>query len=403
MSSATCDQVPVPTIWSRQLVLLLTAESGLLTAFYLLASVVPLYAAANGGGQRAAGLATGTLMLSTVVTDLAVARLLARYGYRAALIAGAALLGLPMISLIASSGLPLILAVCLIRGVGLGLVVVAGPALAAELVPDDRRGEGIGLYGVAVGLPSVVGLPLGVWLARHAGFHVVFAAGAIVALAAMGPALALPARQRRARQRRASRGRTRQEGGRQARHASVFSGLLRGGLVRPSLVFAATTLGAGVIMTFVPLAMSAWSASIALLAYSGAAPVARWVAGRYGDRRGTGRLLVPVMLVTAAGSAGLLAVHSPASVIIGMAVYGAGFGAAQNLTLTVMLDRAPRDEYGKVSAVWNVAYDGGMGVGAVGFGLVAGVTGYRTGFALVTCLLLIALIPAWLDQNRGRA
>jgi predicted MFS family arabinose efflux permease len=385
VTSASCDGLPVPSIWSRHLVLLLTAEFALLAAFYLLISVVPLLAAREGGA--AAGLATGTMMLSTVATELTVDRFLARYGYRIGLIAGAVLLGVPVLALIPAPGLPVILAVCLVRGAGLGVVVVAGPALAAELVPATRRGEGLGLYGVAVGLPSVLGLPLGVWLARLAGFDAVFLAGAVIPLAAIGSAAGLPRR-----------------AGRAERRGRVAAGWRGRGLARPGLVFAATTLAAGVIVTFLPLAVPGWSgrlAPTALLAYAASAPLTRWAAGRYGDRRGSGRLLVPSALVVAVGAAGLLDRHSPLSVLVGMTLFGAGFGAEQNVTLTLMLERVPRTEFGRVSVLWNLAYDAGMGVGAVVFGLLVSATSYLAGFAVITAVLLVGLIPARRDQAEG--
>jgi hypothetical protein len=41
-----------------------------------------------------------------------------------------------------------------------------------------------------------------------------------------------------------------------------------------------------------------------------------------------------------------------------------GFGVTQNATQTLMYDRVAESGYGAVSAVWNLAYDGGMGLGA---------------------------------------
>ncbi len=63
---------------------------GASVSFFLLLSVVPRYATTSG-----AGLATGALMLSTVLGELAAPRLVARYGYRVALIAGLTLPALP--------------------------------------------------------------------------------------------------------------------------------------------------------------------------------------------------------------------------------------------------------------------------------------------------------------------
>jgi hypothetical protein len=68
----------------------------------------------------------------------------------------------------------------------------------------------------------------------------------------------------------------------------------------------------------------------------------------------------------------------------------------------MMYDRVAEAEYARASAVWNLAYDGGMGIGAVTFGAIVGVTGYPTAFGLTVIVLIGAFVPAWLDQ-RGRA
>lgn len=400
MSQANEGRAALPSIFSRDLALLLLTEFSLMTCFYLLVSVVPLYAAHGGEASLRAGLATGVMMVSTVLAELAAPRLLARLGYRIVLITGALLLGLPALVLMASSALPLVLGVCLLRGIGLGVVVVSGSALAAELVPVERRSEGLGLYGVAADVPSVLGLSLGVWVSQHAGFDPVFLSSAAVALAAAAAASGLHGQRGRA----TASGRA-PDASVLRRRAGVLRGMRADGLDRPVAVFGATTLAAGVVVTFLPLAVPSRSGSLAaaaLLSYSAAAPLTCWLAGRYGDRHGSGSLLVPVIAVSAVGLAGLVAVHNPAAVIIGMTLFGAGFGAAQNVTIALMMGRVPPTDFGRASALWNLAYDAGIGTGAVGFGLLAQAVGYRAGFAVTTAVLLAALLPAWRDQAGTR-
>ena len=86
------------------------------------------------------------------------------------------------------------------------------------------------------------------------------------------------------------------------------------------------------------------------------------------------------------------------AVLAGVALVGAGFGVAQNATLTLMYSRVPESGYGTVSALWNIAYDGGMGLGAVGFGAVAAHTGYPAAFTLTAAAMLAAVTPAWRDR-----
>lgn len=62
------ERAPLVT---RALMLRFVSIVGASASFFLLLPVVPLYAGASGGGGRTAGLATGALMLSTVVGELA--------------------------------------------------------------------------------------------------------------------------------------------------------------------------------------------------------------------------------------------------------------------------------------------------------------------------------------------
>jgi MFS family permease len=372
------------SLLTRPLVLLLIASVGGLAGFYLLMPVVPLYVSMTGMGDVGAGLATGTMMLATVLTELGVPSLVDRYGYRAAMAWGLLLLAVPAAALAMTSSLPVVLGVCLLRGAGLAIIVVAGAALVARLVPDERRGEGLGLYGVAVGVPSIVCLPSGLWLSEHYGYGPVFLVGAALSLLALVAVPGLPTRSTR------------------IEHPGGVLDVLRvGGLARPSVVFGAVTLAAGVLLTFLPLAVggSRQLAAVALLVQSCATPLARWLAGRYGDRHGSGVLLVPAVLTAALGTAGLVWVHSPLAVIGGAGLFGIGFGIAQNATLALMFERVPKAKYGQASALWNFAFDGGMGIGAIGFGFLAGPAGYPAGFTVTAAVLALAVLPAWRDRR----
>jgi predicted MFS family arabinose efflux permease len=370
------------------LALVFVASFGATSSLYLLLSVVPLYATSLGAGGVGAGLATAALMLSTVAAELATPRLASRFGYRLMFGAGLLLLGAPALALPAAASMAGILAVNLVRGLGFAIIVVVGSALVGLLVPDERRGEGLGLYGIVVGVPGVVALPLGVWLAGRVGFAPVLIAGGVCALVGLPPVLGLPGRTAEREQ-----------------HLGMLAGLRMPGLLRPALVFSAITTAAGVVVTFLPLAVTGASggvAALALLAQAAAATITRWWAGRHGDRHGPATLLVPSLLTAAAGMAALVLVGSTAAVLVGMVVFGAGLGVAQNVTLALMFERVPASGYSTASALWNLAFDAGIGVGAAGFGVVVAQTDYPAAFAITAGVMLLALAPALRDREAVR-
>jgi MFS family permease len=389
-SNGTRGSIGTPggRILSGPLALVFLSEFCALTSFYLLLSVTPMYAAAAGAGSAGAGLVTSVLLLGTVAAELAAPVLMRRYGYWALLAAGALLLGVPALALLPGGSLASMVAVSVVRGLGFGLCTVITGALTAVLLPPERRGEGLGLFGVVATAPGIVALPGGVWLAGHAGMAtvvVVAAATAVVPLTAF-PWLSGRTAPRTAEAAPADTGRP----------DGLLAGLRQGGQLRPFLIFAASTVAAGVVVSFLPLAtgVSGNVAAAGLLVQALTATISRWWAGRHGDRTGYARLLVPALAIASLGMIAMIWLASPVAVIGGMCLFGIGFGIAQNATFALMIDRMPPSGLGTASALWNLAYDAGYGAGPVLFGVLVGHTGYPAAFALTASLMLAALPAA---------
>jgi len=385
------------------------AEFTSLTSFFLLLSVMPMLAAA-GAGSSGAGLMTGSLLLGTVTAEAAAALTIRRFGYRMVLTAGAVLLGVPALAMLTREPQSVMLSVSFVRGLGFGLCGVVTGALTATLLPPDRRGEGLGLLGIVSGVPAVVALPAGVWLAGH---HLAAAAAAMAAAIGVLPLAAirwLPdgrnavgrnavgrnAVGRNADGRNAD-GRNADGGEAVGREADVRqarpgrgSTRITGAALRLPLIFAAVTIAAGVLDSFLPLAKGIPSnlSSTALLVQAIIATLSRWQAGKRGDRYGHARLLVPALAVAALGMAAMMVLGSPAAIFTGMVLFGAGFGVLENATFALLIEQLPE---AKASALWNFAYDAGYGAGPAAFGLLCVHTGYPAAFALTAALILAAV------------
>jgi MFS family permease len=385
---------PVAPIITRPLALVFLTEFCALTGFYLLLSVTPMYAAGAGAGSAGAGLVTGVLLLGTVAAELAAAILMKRHEHRTLLAAGLVLLGAPALALLAGGPLAVIVAVSVVRGFGFGLSTVVTGALTAVLLPPERRGEGLGLFGVVACVPGVVALPSGVWLTGHYGYPVVVGLAAAAALVPLAAYPWLPGTAGR---------RTAGAGAGAGQPAGLVAGLRHKGQLRLSLIFAASTVAAGVVVSFLPLAagVSGAVAATGLLAQALAATVSRWWAGRHGDRHGHARLLAPGLVVASLGMTAMIWLASPAAVIAGMALFGTGFGIIQNATFVLMIDRMPVSGLSTASALWNLAYDAGYGAGPAAFGLFVGHTGYPAAFALTGVLMLAALPSARRESAAG--
>jgi len=372
---------------TRPVVLLILVAFAALFGFQLLLSVVPLYTDEAGGGNLGAGFATAAFMLSTVLTQIQMPRILGHYGYRRALAAGLLFLGVPALFYPYVQTLVPILAVTLVRGVGFGAVTVVFAALVVELAPPYRRGEALGLLGVAVTLPNIFCNALGLWLAGRFGYEVAFLIGGFVPLLGLGMIPWI----------RSSSPST-NEG--EESKAGFFAGLGRPPLRRIFLLFAATTMAGGVVLTFLPLAVpgpGVFSAASALLVVGITSTSSRWWAGRFGDRSDPRLLLTPGLLACAAGMFCLPL--GGAILLIGALLFGTGFGLLQNATLILMMGRISKSEYGLGSTLWNAAFDAGTGIGAFSFGFVISAVGFSWSFFICSAMVASALLLVLLDHS----
>ncbi|MEX5235264.1 MFS transporter [Kocuria arenosa] len=358
--------------------LLLTMTVLGFSGYAALLAVAPLWAVRGGADTVGAGLVNGVLMLFTVLTQLFVPRALRRFGWAPVLVAGMLLLGLPALAHGVSDALGPTLALSAVRGLGFGVLTVTGSALVAELVEPERRGRAIGAYGLAIAGPQVLFLSAGPWIAEQLGFWVVFVVAALPAVAVV-PAIGLARLLHHVPE----------EVDERTPYASLFP---------PMALLIGVTLAGGALITFMAqMSSSTVLTALALLLMSIVAALARWRIGSLSDRHGPRRFIAPLVLLTTAGMIVIAwAVRDPQAteapaLMVGAAMVGISYGGLQNLTLVVTFQAVRRQHYGPASAVWNIGFDAGTGIGAVVVGMVAAGTSFSTALLVAGAISLLTL------------
>ncbi len=370
------------------------------SGYAVLLPVAPLWAVHGGANAAGSGLVNGLLLTFTVLTQLLVPGSLRRFGWGPVLVTGLIMLGVPAVAYAATDALAPVLALSAARGIGFGIITVTGSAAVAQLVNPVRRGEAIGAYGLAIALPNLVLLPLGPWIAEHIGFWVIFVISGAPLLgvpAALRLAAAIPDSGRAAPATSATR---------TADVEPQRTAYLR--LIRPMLLLLAVTLAGGAIITFAPQMVSAaWITTLGLFVMGLVAAFTRWRVGTLADRHGAEPFIWPLIVVTAVGM--ILAAWSVvdqeqtrvAVFLIGMAVVGTAYGALQNFTLVMAFGAVSRPHHNLASAIWNVGFDAGTGLGSVAVGAIA----LQSSFTVALCVaagLSLATLPVALRRSPVR-
>nr|WP_221203463.1 MFS transporter [Modestobacter versicolor] len=361
-------------------------------SYSVLISALPAQATRLGAGLTAAGAVTTVFLVATVLAQLAVPLLVRRWGLAPVLAAGLVALGAPSPLYALADDVRWLAVISAVRGLGFAALCVLGGAIAASVVPPERRGESLGIYGLAVAVPTLVTVPAGTALTLAGHFWVV----ALLATAPVAALVFVP---------RATRSVLRP--GADA-PAPDGRGAVRAALP-PSLVLLVVTLAGGGLLTFLPIERPDGAlAPVALLLFGLTSALSRWRAGVLVDRVGA-RLLLPAALAT--GVAGVLLVAlgltgrggpAAAAVLTGALAFGAAYGAVQNLSMVLALRRAGTGPAATVSAVWNASFDSGTAIGAAGVGALAATgLGLPWTYVVVAALLALAL-PTAVVVGAGR-
>jgi predicted MFS family arabinose efflux permease len=354
------------------------------TSFFLTLASLPYWAVEGGSSVSAAGLVTTLMLLTTVLVQLTVPSLVLRLGSTNVMVLGVLLLTIPASAYLLSASLPWLLVVSAVRGAGFAMVTVITVMLLGSLAPPGRRSEAVGLHGLAVNLPNLVAVPVGVALTLAGQF-------AIVTALASAPALVALCWKRLSRDLRVSA-----TGGSAAQSVHGARHAIRP-VLAPALILLFVCVAVSGYVTFLPIELDdSRRASSALLVFGLTALVVRWRIGVLADRVGLSYLLPAAVLATAVG---MLAVGLalPAShtwlLMVGSAVAGVGYGGIQNLTLVASFVRAGSNGAMSASAVWNISFDTGLAVGAVVIGVIADAGVGIPGTYVACAVALVLAVP----------
>ncbi|HJE11260.1 MAG TPA: MFS transporter, partial [Corynebacterium glutamicum] len=182
----------------------------------------------------------------------------------------------------------------------------------------------------------------------------------------------------------------------------------------PSLAVTSLSMTFGAVSSFLPAAvieldpgLGAALAGIILSITGGSSMVFRYLSGVIADRRGVpGTTMIPAQII---GFLGVVLITvtifqgwSVWLLIIGAVMFGGAFGMVQNEALLSMFFRLPRTRVSEASAIWNIAFDSGTGIGSFLLGIVAASLAYSGAFGSGAVVILFGIVLTTADRIIGR-
>ncbi|MGH9143005.1 MAG: MFS transporter [Vicinamibacterales bacterium] len=358
-----------------------------LSAFQLLPTA-PFRIQELGGSTFASGLFLGLLTYASALSAPMTGAIADRFGRRRTLIVASSVILLCAIGYGVTSSYPLMLALVVVHGVFWSGLLSASAAYLTHLLPERRRAEGIGYWGLSSVAAIAVAPPIAFWIMQHGGWRWICISCATLNLMMGAIACALPE-------------------DRVETQLDLPLPRLRPALVEWRVLLLSLTLflysfGYGAITSFSAMyadALEISPKSIYLTLLAIVILLTRPLSGPLADRIGYRRMFMPCLLLITVGLALLSAASSLSWLVASSVIFGVGFGTAYPVFVAYVMRDITAARRGAAFGAILAAFDTGIGTGSTTVGWLIEHYGFASAFGVAAGLSAIAL-PYFLVIDR---
>ncbi|MBS2967714.1 MFS transporter [Metabacillus sp. KIGAM252] len=379
------SSAPKAPIWTKSFISNFLINFFIFLTFYALLTALPIYVIEDLNKTNAeAGLVITVFMLSAILVRPIWGRVLERFGKKLCLVIGMILFMLTTIVYIWVDQFTGLLILRFIHGISFSLITTATGAIAADIIPKVRRGEGLGYHAMSMNLAVVFGPFLALTLLQFTTFTMLFMIFSVIAVAGVIFSLLIkiehievPARKFTASD---------------LFEKTVIPIALIGGLVAFSY--------SGIISFISIYAKSiglAGTASYFFVVFAVVMLLSRPFVGRLFDRRGAAIVMIPSFIIFAAGMLMLSFTDTSWMLLVSGALIGLGYGSLVPCFQTLAIQKAHPARSGHATSTFFTFFDIGIAFGSYILGMFAADLGlsslylYASGLIIVTLLIFTAV------------
>ncbi len=363
-------------LFTKNFVLTSLSTFAIFTSFYFLLVTLPIYILELGGSESEIGLIIGVFTISAVLLRPFIGMGVDIVGRRKILVAGSVIFLVSMLLYNYTTSVFSLLLLRVFHGIGWGAATTAASTLIADIAPASRRGEAMGVFGIASNVAMAIGPALSFSLLYISGapdFPRLFSAGAAIALVSL--LLVIPISETVV--------------------ARPKTSLFSKEAFFPSALMFAVTLTYGSIVSFLSLFVQkegAGNPGIFFTVFAATLILVRALAGKLSDIKGRKFVIIPGMIIISFGlwvlsMAGSLWVFLAAALL-----YGLGFGLVHPTLMAFLVDRVNERGRGAAMGTFTAAFDLGIGAGSIILGVVLQFFGFRVMYILSGLVVLAGAI-----------
>ena len=351
-------------LWTRNFISVSASNFFLFMSFYFLLVTLPVYVVDHlGASKSSAGLLTTAFLLAAIIIRPFSGRLIEKYGGRKMLITALVLFLVTTLFYFAAHTVTQLLIVRLIHGISFGMATTATGSIVADIVPEKRRGEGMGYFILSSSLAMVIGPYLGLTSMHSGGITVMLMIALMASLCGCLAGFAITKPQKQT-----------------VESLKEPAKLTTGSLFEKStLPIAVTGAFFAIVYSSILSFISVYAnevhlghvASFFFVVYACVLLVSRPFTGKWFDRFGANIIVFPGIVVFAVGMFILSQANSAFIFLLAAGLIGLGWGTLFPTFQTLAIQAAPPKRRAMATATFLSVFDMGIGLGSYVVGLVA--------------------------------
>ncbi|MBF6634618.1 MAG: MFS transporter [Planococcus sp. (in: Bacteria)] len=383
-------------IWTKSFINISISTFFIFVVFYALLTFTPLYVLNDlGGTATEGGLAVSAFLLSAIIMRFFAGMILEKFGKKKILIFSLFLFTVSTVLYVFVGSFTVLLLLRFFQGIWFSLLTTVAGAIAADIIPPERRGEGLGYYGIAMNLAVVAGPFIALSLQPYVSSQAIFVILSVIMIIGFFCALAVQV----------------DEGSfvKQEKHKLTINDFLEKKSMPIATVGFFISFAYASILTFISVYAESLglikAASFFFVVYAIAMLLVRPFSGRIFDTMGPGIVIIPSIIIFGIGLISLSFTASSWMLLLSGALVGLGYGTLLPSFQTLAIQAADKHRSGYATGTFFAFYDSGIAIGSVSLGLIAGVAGYSNLYLMLGIfVILIVFYYSWImSKNRRTA
>ena len=159
-------------LWTKDYIFMLLSNLFIYLAFYMLTPTLPAYAKLSGGSNLESSLVVSTFSITSLLVRLFAGSIMDKFSIKPLLAIGAVILALTTLSYNWLS-IDAIIFMRILQGIGWGLASIGAAALFSNIIPENKRGEGMGYYSLSMIISMALSPVISIIIMNAYGFKII--------------------------------------------------------------------------------------------------------------------------------------------------------------------------------------------------------------------------------------